>query len=444
MRLFGRPRIFISYSRNDADLTEALKRSLEERGFEVFYDIENIRAGEDFVERLRSELRNCDAVVALLTKSSAESPWCQAELYSAHALGIAVIPVRVGEGDLVLPTPLELIQRRIHFLKALGEWSSELTRQLQEVRRKRLIRQAYRAALALCIGSLVVLAFLAILERIDDFTRREERNDLIAQVRAAHQPLPPAVIQKAVADFDGDQELLEKSLAMAEDPLLTDATRLTAKLLAAGLLANRETERRWYIRQINWLGGNLRKTRLVDITFMKGLIEGVTFDEATLAGVIWNESPGMTLSNLRFVNSDFYYAWFAGTNVAGAEFVNSSFRGAVLDVTNFSRVRFLSHSSTPEDPTLITGEVAVFEDSTILNRNSPPEPGVLDLGDPTKEVLFDGVVFQATHFRGWIRPEWFKDCHFLNCVLPTSLREEDLLAGNNVVHNCTWRNEDLD
>ena len=71
-------------------------------------------------------------------------------------------------------------------------------------------------------------------------------------------------------------------------------------------------------------------------------------------------------------------------------------------------------------------------------------PGILDLSVPAEEVLFDGVVFTGTHFRGYIRPEWFRDCSFRNCVFPTRVREEDLLRNGNLVVDCYWRDEPLD
>ena len=96
MRLF-RPRIFISYAREDTALAGDLRDMLAARGFAVFFDSDAMLAGEDFVHRLRAELKRSDAVVALLTPASIASDWCNAEWYFAHARGVSVIPIRFGD-----------------------------------------------------------------------------------------------------------------------------------------------------------------------------------------------------------------------------------------------------------------------------------------------------------------------------------------------------------
>ena len=68
----------------------------------------------------------------------------------------------------------------------------------------------------------------------------------------------------------------------------------------------------------------------------------------------------------------------------------------------------------------------------------------MDLSEPTEEVVFKGVVFETTHLRGWMRPEWFSQCSFRNCVLPVALTVEALAKGANTVEACTWRDEVVD
>jgi hypothetical protein len=95
--------IFISYSSADNDAASAMKAWLEQQGHtSLFLDFDpeaGIRAGGDWEETLYYKLRQCQAVVALLTPSWLESKWCFAELVQAREKGKAIFPVKVRPCD---------------------------------------------------------------------------------------------------------------------------------------------------------------------------------------------------------------------------------------------------------------------------------------------------------------------------------------------------------
>jgi WD40 repeat protein len=63
--------ILLSYGRRDAsDLARRLKTSLEELDYAVWQDVEAIRAGTDFLEKIAAAVKECDAVVAVLSPHS--------------------------------------------------------------------------------------------------------------------------------------------------------------------------------------------------------------------------------------------------------------------------------------------------------------------------------------------------------------------------------------
>ncbi len=65
------PRLFISYGRKDAgDLAARLKGDLENNGYKVWQDTEEIRTGSDFTAEIEEGLRNTQIVVALLSPHS--------------------------------------------------------------------------------------------------------------------------------------------------------------------------------------------------------------------------------------------------------------------------------------------------------------------------------------------------------------------------------------
>lgn len=77
------PRVFISYARcrpEEADLTEM---TLRRRGFEVFRDEHNFKAGAVLLGEVEEHMARCDVFVALWSRDYACSPWCHDELAAA-------------------------------------------------------------------------------------------------------------------------------------------------------------------------------------------------------------------------------------------------------------------------------------------------------------------------------------------------------------------------
>ncbi|MDQ3764590.1 MAG: toll/interleukin-1 receptor domain-containing protein [Actinomycetota bacterium] len=94
-------RIFISYATPDRYVADEVSSWLRAAGHEPFLDgnlRDGIGVGEDWEQRLYSELRRADAVVAVVTSSFVGSNWCSAEVGIAGALGCRLMPVRAEAG----------------------------------------------------------------------------------------------------------------------------------------------------------------------------------------------------------------------------------------------------------------------------------------------------------------------------------------------------------
>jgi hypothetical protein len=94
-------RVFISYSRTDAEVAGRVQRCLADGGHEVFLDRDlggGIRVGEDWQERLHERLRWADAVVCLVSAASVESTWCVYEVSTALSRGSRILPLQVEPG----------------------------------------------------------------------------------------------------------------------------------------------------------------------------------------------------------------------------------------------------------------------------------------------------------------------------------------------------------
>lgn len=94
-------RIFISYTRADgSDLAQMLKQGLEELGYEVFLDIDDIPGGRDWEHYLKAEVARSDILLALVTPESKDSKYVFVEYEQARDQRKAVIPLVMGKTPL--------------------------------------------------------------------------------------------------------------------------------------------------------------------------------------------------------------------------------------------------------------------------------------------------------------------------------------------------------
>src|SRR6516164_5094161 len=91
--------IFISHSGQDnevaATIGERIRR--ERPTWSLFYDTDNIRAGQRWQERLREELTSCRVVLALLSRNWLGSPWCFTEAVTASFRGKDVVGIETED-----------------------------------------------------------------------------------------------------------------------------------------------------------------------------------------------------------------------------------------------------------------------------------------------------------------------------------------------------------
>jgi WD40 repeat protein len=89
--------VFISYSRHDAPDVQRLQRELQERGREVWLDLEGIRDGEVFPAALRRAIEGSHAFVFVISPDSVRSEFCELEIEHAVALNKRVVPLALRQ-----------------------------------------------------------------------------------------------------------------------------------------------------------------------------------------------------------------------------------------------------------------------------------------------------------------------------------------------------------
>lgn len=101
--LTSRRKVFISYScKEESALACEIYQRLVEHRYAPFLDRYALEPACDFQEGLYQELADCDILLLLDSGANRESKWCQGELEAALAtgMGVVVLPLKVGNGDL--------------------------------------------------------------------------------------------------------------------------------------------------------------------------------------------------------------------------------------------------------------------------------------------------------------------------------------------------------
>ncbi|HEY7800788.1 MAG TPA: toll/interleukin-1 receptor domain-containing protein [Hyphomonadaceae bacterium] len=101
----SRPRVFISYSREDSAFAGRLALILNDRGFETVIDREELDADEAWKARVRHLILSSDLVIVLLTAASAalESVRWESDLAAGSGKRIVVVVPAPLEDGIVLP-----------------------------------------------------------------------------------------------------------------------------------------------------------------------------------------------------------------------------------------------------------------------------------------------------------------------------------------------------
>ena len=176
------PGIFISYRRDDsAGFAGRLADALEARfgAAQVFRDVQDIRAGEDFVQAINGSLAACHVLLAVigprwLTAADAagrhriDNPadFVRIEIATALRGGVQVIPVLVDgasmPGSAALPDSLSALARRQAVSLGDATWDADVLRLIGGIeqqlgrpgmnRRRWLIRSAGAAGLIAAVG----------------------------------------------------------------------------------------------------------------------------------------------------------------------------------------------------------------------------------------------------------------------------------------------------
>ncbi|NOT04024.1 MAG: TIR domain-containing protein [Anaerolineales bacterium] len=93
-------KVFISYSRKDMDFVRKLAGDLEKAGYDVWWDITDLRGGDDWVRTLPAAIEASQFFIIVLTPNSTTSEWVQKEYTQALTLHKKIIPLMFEACDV--------------------------------------------------------------------------------------------------------------------------------------------------------------------------------------------------------------------------------------------------------------------------------------------------------------------------------------------------------
>jgi hypothetical protein len=122
-------KIFISYSRKDIDFVRKLAGDLEKVGYDVWWDLTDLRGGDDWPRVIPVAIEESQTFVIVLSPNSVVSDWVEKEYTHALSLRKKVIPIMLQRSSVPFAlntinyvdfTPEDYPANFNHLLTALG------------------------------------------------------------------------------------------------------------------------------------------------------------------------------------------------------------------------------------------------------------------------------------------------------------------------------------
>lgn len=117
--------IFVSYSRYDKTPCDEIVRALQDKGFKVWQDTENLRGGDKYRAKIETAILGSDVFIILLSKRP--SDFAQKELEFADKNKKRIIGIRL-KPDLKLPEGYDMILGGSHQIDLADGFDSGLER----------------------------------------------------------------------------------------------------------------------------------------------------------------------------------------------------------------------------------------------------------------------------------------------------------------------------
>jgi hypothetical protein len=93
-------KLFISYSRKDIGFVRTLAGDLEKAGYDVWWDLTDLRGGDDWLRVIPSAIESSEFFIVVLSPNSALSDWVKKEYTQALSSGKKIIPLMLARSSV--------------------------------------------------------------------------------------------------------------------------------------------------------------------------------------------------------------------------------------------------------------------------------------------------------------------------------------------------------
>ena len=93
-------KVFISYSRKDIGFVRKLAGDLEKAGYEVWWDLTDLRGGDDWLRVIPAAIESSDQFIVVLSPNSAISDWVKKEYTQALSSRKKIIPIMLARSSV--------------------------------------------------------------------------------------------------------------------------------------------------------------------------------------------------------------------------------------------------------------------------------------------------------------------------------------------------------
>lgn len=150
--------VFLSHSGRDRQWVQWIEGNARTVGIQVWLYEHDPRPGVLIADKVKEQIRMCDALVVLLTENSRSSPYVQQEIGFAEACGKPIIPL-IQPG--IPSEALAMLEGREGVEFDFTNPQRALAVLLPYLQRLKSVKEAQQRAALLGLGTLVLLAFLS-------------------------------------------------------------------------------------------------------------------------------------------------------------------------------------------------------------------------------------------------------------------------------------------
>ena len=93
-------KVFISYSRKDIGFVRKLAGDLEKAGYEVWWDLTDLRGGDDWLRVIPAAIESSDSFIVVLSPNSSISDWVKKEYTQALSSRKKIIPIMLATSSV--------------------------------------------------------------------------------------------------------------------------------------------------------------------------------------------------------------------------------------------------------------------------------------------------------------------------------------------------------